>query len=86
MATLFILQLYQVVWLELHSFVTSGFHFPSTVIVLKVKLGNILSTLCMPFNLLPLLDHSGDLTAYWEQESFTTKAYICGRGTHPSRD
>ena len=38
MATVFVLKLYWVVWLELPSFVTSGYPCPSALFVLKVKL------------------------------------------------
>ena len=66
MATLFILKLYQVVWLELSSFVTSVFPHPSALTALKVKLSYILSTLCTLSNLLPLLCHSSNSKAYLE--------------------
>ena len=37
MATVLVLKLYQVVWLELPSFVTLGYPHPSVLFVLKVK-------------------------------------------------
>ena len=66
MATLFVLKLYYVVWLELPRFVTLGYPHPSALIVPKVKSSKILSTLCTQANLLPLLGHSGDSKAYLE--------------------
>ena len=54
MATVLVLKLYYVVWLELPSFVTTGYPHPSALIVLEVKSRHILSTLCTMSDLLPL--------------------------------
>ena len=53
-ATVLVLKLYLVVWLELPSFVTLGYPHPSAIIVLKVKMRHILSILCATSVLLPL--------------------------------
>ena len=53
-ATIFVLKLYLVVWLEFPSLVTTGFPHPFALIVPKDKSSNILSIVCTLFNLLPL--------------------------------
>ena len=40
MATVLVLKLYWVVWLELPSFVTSGYPRPSAIFMLKVKMSD----------------------------------------------
>src|SRR6202000_2956479 len=66
MATVLYLKLYQVVWLELPSFVTSGYPCPSALIVLKVKMRQYseypLHHICTP----PTLGHCSDSKAYSE--------------------
>ena len=65
-ATVLVLKLYQVVWLELPIFVTSGYPRPSALSVLKVKTSQYSEYPLHYIRSPPTLGHLGDSRAYLE--------------------
>ena len=65
-ATVLVLKLYYVVWLELPSFVTSGYPCPSALIVLKVKMRQYSEYPLHHIHSPSTLGHCGDSKAYLE--------------------
>ena len=62
----FVLKLYWVVWLELPSFVTSGYPHPSAIFVLKVKTSDYSEYPLRHIRSPPTLGHWGNSKAYLE--------------------